>query len=458
MRDDVIAALEAMVEGCQDGLWVLTGGGVVIRGNRAAERLLGLPRGDVVGRGTRDLAHAGGLDWSIATEVAEQRIAVTGVQHPAGGRTLLVSGRPILTGDGRVRYVVLTVRDVSEVTRLMARFQETARLSERRQAELERVAVREVQSRRIVARSAAMRAVWDAAVKYAAVDSPVLLLGETGTGKGVFAELIHQASARRDGPWLEVNCGAIPEGLVEAELFGYAKGAFTGADARGKVGLVELAHGGTLLLNEIGDLPLALQVKLLRFLEDGEIWPVGAVRGKRPDVRIVAATNRELPEMIARGGFRRDLFYRLNVLTIRLPPLRDHPEDIPWLVEMMLSQFERKLQRRRSLTPAAVDRLSRYAFPGNVRELWNVVERLVVTTSVDVIDVGDLPPELAETAEAGSRAGREGALRQAVARVEASLLREALARYGTQERAARHLGVGQATVARKAKRYGLRSS
>jgi transcriptional regulator with PAS, ATPase and Fis domain len=309
----------------------------------------------------------------------------------------------------------------------------------------------------IVAQSPALVEVRETAFRYAAVDSTVLLLGETGAGKGLFARLIHQASGRSGGPFLEVNCGAIPEGLMEAELFGYAKGAFTGADSKGKVGLVELAHRGTLLLNEIGDLPLGLQVKLLRFLEDGEVWAVGAVKPKRPDVRIVASTNRDLPAMIAAGTFRGDLFYRLNVLTLEIPPLRAHAEDIPRLVEVTLSRLEGKVKRRRSITAAALDALSRYPFPGNVRELLNLVERLMVTSTTDTIDVADLPRALASLASEQSPTATPGpaTLRKALQKVESQLLRDALVRFKTQALAARHLGITQSTVARKAKQYGI---
>jgi transcriptional regulator with PAS, ATPase and Fis domain len=298
----------------------------------------------------------------------------------------------------------------------------------------------------------------ETALQYAAADSTVLLLGETGSGKGVFARLIHQASARSAGPFLEVNCGAIPEGLMEAELFGYAKGAFTGADAKGKVGLVELAHRGTLLLNEIGDLPLSLQVKLLRFLEDGEVWAVGAVKPKRPDVRIIAATNRNLPAMIAEGRFRGDLFYRLDVLALEIPALRDHPEDIPRLVEVALARTEKKLKRRRGITAAALDVLSRYDFPGNVRELSNLAERLVVTAAGDPIEVSDLPAHVRRAdAEPGAApgAGAGGTLRKKLQKVESELLKDALVRYKTQALAAKYLGVTQSTIARKARRYRL---
>src|SRR2546426_511649 len=344
-----VALLEAMVEGAEDGLVVLDERGAVRHLNGIAERLTGLRTA------------------AIAREALERCIPVAEIQMLPDGRTLLVSARPIPDGGGG--HVVLTVRDVSEVGRLMARFQRTAETSRRYQRALR--AADAAPPRPIVGESAPMRAAREMAIRCAAAELPVLLLGETGTGKGLFAELIHEASERRRGPFLEVNCGAIPDGLVEAELFGYARGAFTGADARGKAGLVELAEGGTLLLDEIGDLPPGLQVTL---------------------------------------------------------------------------------RRRLRVSPDALERLTRYAFPGNVRELANLIDRLGVTARADTIDVADLPPEI--TAPAPARTA-PGLLREAVRRVEASMLRDALERYGTQELAARHLGVGQATVARKARRYGL---
>jgi transcriptional regulator with PAS, ATPase and Fis domain len=299
-----------------------------------------------------------------------------------------------------------------------------------------------------------MRTARDLALKYAAVDSPVLLLGETGTGKGVFSTMIHEASPRAHGPFLELNCGAIPEGVIEAELFGYARGAFTGADVRGKPGLLELAQGGTLLLDEIGDLPQGLQVKLLRFLEDGKIWPVGGTRFKRLDVRILAATNQDLDALVARGAFRRDLFYRLNVLALRLPPLRDRREDIPGLVSLMLDRLAARSGRRAVMAPAVLAVIARYDFPGNIRELGNLVERLVVTATSEVIELSDLPSEVvpATPTVAGNEPRR---LRQALDAVEATILRETLARCGSQAHAAEHLGVSQSTIARRARRYGF---
>lgn len=450
--------LEAMVDGAREALCLLSPSSILVHSNQVAGELLGFEPKRVAGVPVHELGVDRDFDWSIAGEVVASRVAVSTVQTLRTGRKLLVSGVPISSAEGQLSYVVITMREITGMGQVMSRLRDAVELAEHSRSTLTLSAGRELQQLDdIVALSPALAGVRDTALQYAAVDSTVLLLGETGAGKGLFARLIHQASARSVGPFLEVNCGAIPEGLMEAELFGYAKGAFTGADSKGKMGLVELAHKGTLLLNEIGDLPLGLQVKLLRFLEDGEVWAVGAVKAKRPDVRIIASTNRDLQSMIRTGTFRGDLFYRLNVLSLEVPPLREHAEDIPRLVELTLSRLERKVKRRRAITPAALHALSRYAFPGNVRELLNLVERLMVTSRSDTIDVPDLPAAL--LGRFGEIAGSEPegppTLRKALQKVESQMLRDALARFKTQALAARYLGITQSTVARKAKRYGL---
>jgi transcriptional regulator with PAS, ATPase and Fis domain len=448
--------LEAMVDGASEGLCILSPQSILLRGNRAAGDLLGFEPIQAMGRPVHELGVDRDFDWSISGDVAAARVAVSTVQTLRTGRKVLVSGVPIVSAAG-LAYVVVTIREITGMGEVMSRLRDAVELAEQSRSTLAIATGREPQLDEVVARSPALAAVRDRALQYATVDSTVLVMGETGAGKGLFARLIHQASARSGGPFLEVNCGAIPEGLMEAELFGYAKGAFTGADAKGKIGLVELAHKGTLLLNEIGDLPLSLQVKLLRFLEDGEVWAVGAVKPKRPDVRIIAATNRDLPRMIADRHFRGDLFYRLDVLALEIPALRDHPEDIPRLIEVALARAEKRLRRRRGISPEAVEMLSRYHFPGNVRELSNLAERLVVTAVSERIEVADLPVHVRGVAAAPAREtpGPGSSLRKKLRKMESDLLRDALARFKTQALAARHLGVTQSTVARKAKQYGL---
>ena len=447
--------LEAMVEVASEGLVVLTSDGLILLANRAAAEMIGYDRDWLIGRPLQDLLFKTGFDATFIGEIVATGLAVSGTYDLADGRSILVQGRPVAAGAARI---VLALCDVTRLRQLVSRTQGAAPSAKPTWAEMRHTSTTATDGVPVVTTSPAMQGVRDKALQCATVGSPVLLFGETGTGKGVFAKLIHESSSRRAGPFYVVNCGAIPEGLLEAELFGYARGAFTGANPRGKAGLIELAHTGTLLLDEIGDMPLGLQVKLLRFLESGEVWPVGASRGKRPDVRIIAATNRDIRQMIGEGSFRRDLYYRLHVLSIQIPPLREHPEDIPALVAMMLDQLERKVGARKRIAPQTLDAICRLPLPGNVRELWNLVESLSVTAVTDIIETTDLPDHPPGTSEAPPAAllkREDGNLRDALRKIEAQILRETLERYGTQSKAARHLGVGQATIARKAKRYGL---
>jgi PAS domain S-box-containing protein len=442
-----------MVEGAADGLVLLSADGLVLHANRAAAEIIGHERDRIVGRPIQDLLIKTAFDASFIGEIVATSLAVSRTYEVDNGRSILVLGRSVAAGAARV---LLTLCDVTGMKQLVSRAQDSGRAAKASWAEMRRTTTTDGVP--VVTESVAMRNVRDRAVQCATVDSPVLLFGDTGTGKGVFAKLIHESSARRSGPFYVVNCGAIPDGLLEAELFGYARGAFTGADPRGKAGLIELAHTGTLLLDEIGDMPLGLQVKLLRFLESGEVWPVGSSKGKRPDVRILAATNCDLAKMIGDGTFRRDLYYRLHVLSIRIPPLREHPEDIPALVAMMLDQLERKLGTRKHISPQTLKAICRLPLPGNVRELWNLVESLAVTAQSEMIETCDLPDHEVVTSGASpapSPQREDGTLRDALRKVEAQILRETLQRYGTQSEAARHLGVAQATIARKTKRYGL---
>ena len=442
--------LEAMVEGATEGLVLLSADSLVLRANRAAVAMIGGEANAIIGQSIQEGFFKDAL--SIG-EVLTTNLVVTRAHELPDGRSILVAARPVMAGAARV---LLTLCDISAMKQLMNRAQSARPMPNRTWAEMRGTEATAVDGVPIVTISAVMQHVRDKALQCAAVDSPVLLLGETGTGKGVFAKLVHEASARRSGPFYVLNCGAIPEGLLEAELFGYARGAFTGADPCGKVGIIELAHTGTLLLDEVGDLPRGLQVKLLRFLEAGEVWPVGASKAKRPDVRIVAATNCDLRQMIADGAFRRDLYYRLHVLSINIPPLRDRREDIPWLVAMMLDQLERKLGIRKRIAPQALEEICRLPLLGNVRELWNLIESLTVTASTDTIRTTDLPGHTETPEASGTEFLKDaGNLRETLGKVEAQILRETLQRYGTQSKAARHLGVAQATIARKTKRYGL---
>jgi DNA-binding NtrC family response regulator len=305
----------------------------------------------------------------------------------------------------------------------------------------------------LLAGSAQMAQVVELVRRVAPTSATVLIQGESGTGKEVIAKAIHHASERARGPFVAINCGALPETLLESEIFGHVRGAFTGASGA-KKGLFEEAHGGTLLLDEIGEMAPSLQVKLLRALQSGEIRPVGSTQSITVDVRIVAATNRDLEQLIRQGGFREDLFYRLNVIPVTLPPLRERREDIPLLAEHFLGRAGARLGRSLRLSPAAVDRLLRYPWPGNVRELENAIERTAILARHEVIEPDDLPPHVTGGVVLGPapRLEREHTL----ADTERAHIIQTLERCSwNHSRAAETLGIGRTTLWRKLKEYGI---
>lgn len=322
----------------------------------------------------------------------------------------------------------------------------------------------------IVIESPAMLKVVDFALKVAQVDATVLILGESGVGKEVIAKLIHNSGERfKSGQYIKVNCGAIPRDLLESEFFGYQAGAFTGAKKEGKPGYFELAHRGTLFLDEIGELPLDLQVKFLRVIQERELVRLGDTKPIKVDTRIIAASNKDLHQLVNEGAFREDLYYRLNVLPIYIPPLRYRPEDIPVLLTTFLDKFCRKYGVGKVFSGDSLALLIRYNWPGNVREMENIIERLVITTDEHVILPQHLPLQVYQGVKpSGEKAkpnpdrenefvyeheGEMRTLQEVIDEVEKEMIIKALQIYGSTYRAARVLGVSQSNIARKAKKY-----
>lgn len=314
---------------------------------------------------------------------------------------------------------------------------------------------RESHFQQVIYKSPAMAQVVELARRVADIDATVLILGESGSGKEVIASLIHQESRRRTENFIKINCSAIPENLLESELFGYEQGAFSGANKNGKPGLFELANHGTIFLDEIGDLPLKLQAKLLRVLQEKEIFRLGSTTPRKLDVRIIAATNKDLAQMVAAKTFREDLYYRLNVIPIVIPPLRERPEDIPVLVEYFLEVFNKKHGYHKHFAPELVDFLAEKSWPGNVRELANTIERLLIVSPGSLVTLNDYhnlfsPVKVKETPE-------ELTLAQKISSIEQTLLLKALNTYGSTRKAAKALGISQASLIRKAKKYGIKT-
>jgi len=334
--------------------------------------------------------------------------------------------------------------------------QERERLQRTNQL-LQRDVVRAVGERPIVATSDAMIQVLETTERAAAFKSTVLVTGESGTGKEVLSRCIHAQSPRRNEAFVAINCGAIPENLLESELFGHAKGAFTGAD-RARRGLVQEAHCGTLFLDEIGELPFPLQVKLLRVLQEEEVRPVGETKPRTVDIRLIAATARDLEREVREGRFREDLFYRLDVVRITVPPLRERPKDVPLLLDHFLSRCRTSLGKPIDrITDEALDRLVAYAWPGNVRELENVIERAVILAEGDTIGLSDLPGNVVSPAADEASARGPLNLKQARRTAEIEVIRRALRETGgNRTHAARLLEISHRALLYKIKDYGIR--
>lgn len=461
MRDFEALTLElhAIIDSSSDGLFVCDSDARVIRVNPASERIHQRPAAEMVGKNMRDLIAEGFIDRSAALEASLEKKSVSLLQNMPGGGKLISIGTPVFDQSGALIRVVVSERDVSEIDRLQRELENQQAIKDQFRHQMLEMQQAELESRKIIARSPNMLKALHQAMKVATADSSVLILGESGVGKGVIADMIHHNSRRADRPLIKINCGAIPESLVEAELFGYEKGAFTGANPGGKPGQFELANDGILFLDEIAELPVSAQVKLLRFLEDGQISRLGATEGRMLDVRVLAATHCDLEEMIEKGTFRLDLYYRLNVIPIHVPAVRERKDCLVPLLRHYIDHFATINNGSKRLSRAAIDALVNYSFPGNVRELMNICERVVVMSETDVIDLADLPAQIAGAVKTGISEYMDWpeatTLQQALETVERNLLTKARERYQSQTRIAEVLGVNQSTIARKMKRYRL---
>jgi PAS domain S-box-containing protein len=447
--------LDTMIDSSYDGLWICDHDGKVIRINKASERINGVKAEEVVGRNIRELVTEGVFDRSVTHEVLKRKTVVTMIQQIKGGKRILITGNPIFNEKGEIAFVVTNERDISELDNLRSHLQEAQALAKGYSSKLSQLEMKEIELSNIIFRSTEMQRILEMALRVAQVDSTVLLLGESGVGKGMIAKLIHKHSQRNKGPFIRVDCAGIPDSLIESELFGYEKGAFTGARPEGKPGFFELANNGTLFLDEIGEIPLGSQSKLLRFLENHEMIRVGGTEPKEIEVRVIAATNKNIEEMVASRKFREDLYYRLNVVPVHIPPLRERRDDMVPLIFYFLERFNRTHQKKKSLSPEVVDLFCRYDFPGNIRELGNLVERLVVITENDRIEITDLPSSITGhmTKIAPPPLPEGMSLREALDKYETMIIERAMLKYRSQREVARALRVDQATISRKMKKH-----
>lgn len=377
--------LNAIIEHSFDGIFITDAKANVIRINHAYEVITGLKKEEVLGKNMSDLVRNKLISESGSLQVIKTKQPVTLQQCFRSGKEALVTSSPIFDADGNFIMIVTNVRDLTEIYNLKAVVQEKTAAMDRLAMELEHLQTTSENNQEIIAKDETTLAAMLLANRVASMDTTVILLGETGVGKEVMARYIFQHSHRAKNSFIKVNCGAIPENLIESELFGYEGGAFTGANKNGKIGLFELANKGTLFLDEIGELPKDMQVKLLRVLQEQEILRVGGTKPVKIDVRIIAATNRNLEEMVSDGTFREDLYYRLTVFPISIPPLRMRKKDIVPLALSFLEKLNQKYQLKKYFTDLSMQLLHEYDWPGNIRELKNIVERAIIISPSDAI-------------------------------------------------------------------------
>lgn len=442
--------LQMILESVQDGICVVDRSGEVTYVNPSYLRIVHKTPEMVVGQNVFETAADGNRCAVLRSGIAR----IGSIRHKKDGTTIVANVNPIFV-DGEIAGVVSVIKDITEIQTLMERLSQVSAKAEYLEQELLRTKKTAQAFANYIGKSGKVVDVLALASKAADSSANVLIRGESGTGKEVIAEGIHYASGRRRGPFIRVNCGAIPGALLESELFGHEKGAFTGA-VRRKLGKFELANHGTIFLDEIGELDKNLQVKLLRVLQQKEFDRVGGEETIHVDVRIIAATNRDLEAMVREGTFRDDLYYRLNVIPIILPPLRDRPDDIPLLVEHFIEKISKENKKDvRGITPDAMQMFMHYRWPGNVRELENVVERVITLMDTDLITAAVLPSYIK-----GDIAGREV---QSLAddtvlpweEYEKQIIANALRQGTSFNGAAKLLRISHKTVAAKARKYGL---
>ena len=441
--------LDAIINSLHDGIWVTDGEGRTVRLNQSSAEMVKVNREDMIGKTVFELEKQGVFSPSATVKSLLDKQPVTLMQNTRSGRRVVVTANPVFDEQGKLYRVVCNARDITEINNLLKKLEATERLVDRYREELSELRQERLQNEDVVMKSEALRNIMGTARRVAAVESSVLLLGESGVGKNVLAWHIHKNSPRREGPFIEINCGAIPENLMESEIFGYESGAFTGAKKEGKIGKIELADGGTLFLNEIGELSLELQVKLLQVLQERTITRIGGNDVIRVDFRLIAATNQDLSELASNGRFRKDLYYRLNVVPIAIPPLRERREGIPALVMHFVKKINSKYKMDKSITPGAMKLVLDYDWPGNIRELQNFIERVIVTT-----DEKDIREEHVNgILNLGAESSRPVTLKERLEEVEKDMLFRYMEKYQNTYKVADQLGVSQPTIVRKLKKY-----
>ncbi|MFR8598017.1 MAG: sigma-54 interaction domain-containing protein [Clostridioides difficile] len=383
---------QKILEASHDEICVSDDKGIIIYCNKAFEENYGLKKEDILGKNVSFLEDSGYSTKSPIPIVLKTKTKFSLEQDTQSGKKLIITATPIFDENGNLEFTVENCRDITELNNIKNKLEDTKKQVKKYKSEVEtlyRTALRIEDT--VIMDGIVMRPIINTVNHVSKTDVSVLLLGESGTGKSSLARYIHHNSNRSNGPFITINCATISPQLLESELFGYTSGAFTGASTKGKVGLVELANGGTLFLDEIGDIPQNLQAKFLQLIQDRTFTPVGSLKNKKVDIRIISATNVDLVSKVKEKKFREDLYYRLNVIEIKLPPLRERRDNLVEIIKYYFNRYSSDFNLNKTISKEAMDAIANYRFPGNIRELQNIIQKILLTCTDNHITIDDLP-------------------------------------------------------------------
>ncbi|AET67275.1 PAS domain S-box [Desulfosporosinus orientis DSM 765] len=450
--------LKKILDNSHDEIYVTNANGIVIYVNNACEKHYGVKASEIVGKKSREISEKKYWGPRISPIAIDKKMSITLEQKTCTGKTLLTTATPIFDEDGNIEMIIENSRDVTESEGIRHELEKSTQLLKRYKKEVAVLREKETKIPEFVCKSSKMESLLKLVRRIASVNSTVLLLGESGSGKGHMAKYIHNNSPNKDGPFITVNCASIPSELMEAEMFGYSKGAFTGANVKGNIGLIELANEGTLFLDEIAELSPRMQAKLLQVLHENQYFKVGGREIQQVNCRVIAATNRDLQAMISKGDFREDLYYRLNIFELVLPPLRERKEEIIPLTQEILGKFNQKYKLDHEFSEKVYELFVKYPWPGNVRELENIIERLTVVTQDNVINEHDLPKSFLtsiehQTPPHPTASNKPLSLDEALCDVEKNMILQAYNELGSSYEVAKFLEISQSKASRLIRKY-----